>query len=1164
MSSPRPRRPGRVRRPDFIFLYPSECFLDFPRAVVYGPSRLGQEITHGKRSFPETKTVGAAPRIQAAVSAAFLWIASLPVVHGAWAPGLFGGYHTENYTDFAAPPVCTNVYADAHCTTNYSVVGTIRSTNEVVVVNGHATVWSIHRVWTYWGQIYLKAGKTEIGAYIDDRVYVEIDGVRVLDGTKANCQKHVVTIERSEDGWHDFKLGASNASAGGGPASNGNGFGGGLGFYIREEGETRATYPADDGTMSRFRHDDGTGFSHLLRVSGTPVGAGDVIPPYGLTEGIAEGQVVSCSAPASVDADGIRATCAGYSVGTVDATTGAFAEISAGTANEVDYRHGDGMGGLVWKWTDVRYRVTVSASGGGSVSASGGWYAAGTPVTVKATPAAGKSYVRWGGGVPAGKERDLEISFPVTRSLALTASFEPVIYVSPSGDDSDGASWATAYRTLERALDAAIEGETIRIGEGRYVAPFATWTIDKAIRLEGVGEREKIILTGDDKVRVLKIDHPEAVVSGLVVEHGYGDGGAGLYLNAGVVSNCVVRNCSMKTSSAAGVMVNKAGLLTHSVITNNLAHGGRGGGVYVSYGSVMSCLIAHNGNDGGRGGGISSNSGKIRFCTIVRNECDYGGGVHNTSYASIIDNNIIYHNRGYSDETPNNYRDLASCPARYNCTYPTNELSGRANKWNFEGDPLLAADGLTLLPGSPCIGAGGEPTGSPDAWDAIIVPAVDLFGRERGVPPCVGAAEYAAGAEPICSLSVAKGVFLPDPVLFTVHADGFPDSALRYDWDFDGDGTVDQSGSEPTVSVSLPVGAYRAKVRVTGGGCSAAASAGTVVYPSDRTIYVSKDNAGACFPYGSRETAAPDIQTGLDAAIDGMTVLVADGLYEPEKTLTIRGAVRLKSAHGFARASISGGGKIRPLWVDNQRAVVEGFTIRDGNEVRGQNVYLFNGTLLGCHVTACSKRQAHGAICSDQATSFIRVLRCIIDGNVVTGRGPAGIYQQGQYALIENCLIAGNIAEENNWAAGGGIQCNGSATIRNCTIVDNHSPLGGAGIDGKAKLVENCIVSGNARIGDGADSNDIQAATIRNCCVYPAAADYSACEGMVFADPRFKNPAKGNWRIRGDSPCVDAGIAVDWPAGAVDLDGGPRIHRRAIDLGCYASVASLATLLQIR
>ena len=275
-----------------------------------------------------------------------LCLGLVPMVQAAWTPGLLGGYHTKYYMDFTSPPICTNVYRDAQCTTNYSVSSTIPSTNEVVVVDGHATLWSTHRVWTYWGQIYLAAGKTELGGYIDDRIFVEIDGSRVLDGTKASCQKIVVTVENAEAGWHDFKLCASNLGGGGGPASSGNGFGGGLGFYIKEAGKTEKTYPVEDGTMSRFRHEDGAGFSDLLRVSGMPCEAGEVEPPYGLEKTLTEGKIVHCTAPATVDGNGIRATCAGYSIGTVDPTTGRMTETASGTANEVDYRHGTAMGGL--------------------------------------------------------------------------------------------------------------------------------------------------------------------------------------------------------------------------------------------------------------------------------------------------------------------------------------------------------------------------------------------------------------------------------------------------------------------------------------------------------------------------------------------------------------------------------------------------------------------------------------------------------------------------------------------------------------------------------------------------------------------------------------------------------------------------------------------------
>ena len=58
--------------------------------------------------------------------------------------------------------------------------------------------------------------------------------------------------------------------------------------------------------------------------------------------------------------------------------------------------------------------------------------------------------------------------------------------------------------------------------------------------------------------------------------------------------------------------------------------------------------------------------------------------------------------------------------------------------------------------------------------------------------------------------------------------------------------------------------------------------------------------------------------------------------------------------------------------------------------------------------------------------------------------------------------------------------------------------------------------------------------------------------GTIDADPRFADPANGNFRLAADSPLIDAG--TDTPAGGTaefDLDGFARIRGAHIDIGAY-------------
>jgi hypothetical protein len=77
--------------------------------------------------------------------------------------------------------------------------------------------------------------------------------------------------------------------------------------------------------------------------------------------------------------------------------------------------------------------------------------------------------------------------------------------------------------------------------------------------------------------------------------------------------------------------------------------------------------------------------------------------------------------------------------------------------------------------------------------------------------------------------------------------------------------------------------------------------------------------------------------------------------------------------------------------------------------------------------------------------------------------------------------------------------------------------------------------------------------------------------GNRSADPRFVDPgaasgheaAPGNYAPRPGSPCVDAGVMLDWMAGARDVAGNPRLRGDGVDIGAY-EITPLSTCLILR
>ena len=69
--------------------------------------------------------------------------------------------------------------------------------------------------------------------------------------------------------------------------------------------------------------------------------------------------------------------------------------------------------------------------------------------------------------------------------------------------------------------------------------------------------------------------------------------------------------------------------------------------------------------------------------------------------------------------------------------------------------------------------------------------------------------------------------------------------------------------------------------------------------------------------------------------------------------------------------------------------------------------------------------------------------------------------------------------------------------------------------------------------------------------------------GMIAADPLFRNPAAGNYRIDVSSPCAETGLNnAAWMADFLDLAGRPLATRRGtVPMGCFAAAKGGTVIL---
>ena len=283
----------------------------------------------------------------------------------------------------------------------------------------------------------------------------------------------------------------------------------------------------------------------------------------------------------------------------------------------------------------------------------------------------------------------------------------------------------------------------------------------------------------------------------------------------------------------------------------------------------------------------------------------------------------------------------------------------------------------------------------------------------------------------------------------------------------------------------------------------------------------------------SWDCAKKTIQSAIDAASDGDEILVGDGVYTGDSNPTSWSAIRnTRNIHLVIR-SINGPSKTI-LDGQHQRRCFEGATKQPGQTGYIHETFRDLVTLEGFTF--------QNGFCESGGSGVLTATlkNCIIEANET--RRYAAVYE----ANCENCLIFGNVA----WNDVSGATAPSAAyrcSLVNCTIVGNTNmvALGASAIGVSA--VTNCIVVGNT-VTNALVENEVLGTDVT---VFHSCLDIqTAGTGNIVADPCFVNAANGNYRLREDSPCIDAGDS-SYSALAIDLEGNQRTLGRAIDMGAF-------------
>lgn len=221
------------------------------------------------------------------------------------------------------------------------------------------------------------------------------------------------------------------------------------------------------------------------------------------------------------------------------------------------------------------------------------------------------------------------------------------------------------------------------------------------------------------------------------------------------------------------------------------------------------------------------------------------------------------------------------------------------------------------------------------------------------------------------------------------------------------------------------------------------------------THYVSEGGSDTP-PFTNWTTAAHQIQDAIDDADAGDTVCVTDGVYVVFSEIMVTNALFLKSINGARNTTLYGAypsSTNRCLSVVSPNAVVRGFTIANGHELKEGGGCRVAGTLQDCVI---SSNRLHHWI-GHGGGAFLEA----------TGR-------------LEDCLISSNRSEN----AGGGVYCSSGGTLLTCTIEYNWSQNGGGVHLNEGGMMSNCVVRRNSAMAYGGGLRCERGGYIQNCNVY--------------------------------------------------------------------------------
>ncbi len=277
-------------------------------------------------------------------------------------------------------------------------------------------------------------------------------------------------------------------------------------------------------------------------------------------------------------------------------------------------------------------------------------------------------------GAVLSETNEITVAVPDGENVVIDAVFAKYAFhvdAQNGNDGADGLSWTTAKKTIQAAIDCALDGEKIWVARGTY-DPIVT--SDKAVEIEAVDGAAATVIDGGGVSRCATLatsgsmaSKTNSVLVGFTLTNGHSYQGAGAF--GGTLKNCVIKsnvadgssscygggtyygaqyNCRYERNSVSATTSGYGGAAYYgtsyncSYVDNSVSGGTDGCGGAVYYGTHYDCGLTNN--TAGTCGGAAY-GGTWHRASASKNKAQYGGAFY---YGSVYDSAIIG-NRANSD-----------------------------------------------------------------------------------------------------------------------------------------------------------------------------------------------------------------------------------------------------------------------------------------------------------------------------------------------------------------------------------------------------------------------------------------------------------------------------------------------------------------------------------